>query len=210
MKAQFTGLMNRTDLKNNTSLVSTFIDQSLIRIQRELRVPFMEKYVDYTVSATTPWLLTIPVDMLELISIMVDTDGDGIEDYQLRRLDLQDVMAQAQTINNPRVFARRAGNWVLGPQPGAGAHIYFTYYSEFPPLVNDSDETTLSLLAWDAIVYGALSAACDYYNDDRTEKFEKRYMQIMQTLQEQADADELTADAAVAPALIYDDEPETW
>jgi hypothetical protein len=47
-------------------------------------------------------------------------------------------------------------------------------------------------------VYGALSAACDYYNDERVDKFEKRYNQILQNLQNMADGDELTADAAVS------------
>lgn len=208
IKSQFLGLMNRNELRINPSLASTFINQSFIRMQRELRVPFMEKYIDYTVSSTQPWLLQIPNDMLELISIMVDSDGDGLEDYQLQRVELGKTMRRAQTIDIPRMFARRADHWVLGPQPAAGTHVYYTYYSEFAIPATDDDETNVTLLAWDAVVYGALSAACDFYNDDRTQRFETRYTQIMQNLQSQADADELTADASVQPALVYDDSEE--
>ena len=59
------------------------------------------------------------------------------------------------------------------------------------------------LEANDVMGIGALSAASDYYNDDRAGSFEARYKQIAQMLQEQADADELTADAAVRPALLF-------
>ena len=69
--------------------------------------------------------------------------------------------------------------------------------------MNPTDTNTIASIGWDAVVYGALSAASDYYNDDRAGAFEARYKQIAQMLQEQADADELTADAAVRPALLF-------
>ena len=92
---------------------------------------------------------------------------------------------------------------IIGPQPAVGSAIEVIYYAEFSPLVNPTDTNTISNIAWDAVVYGALSAASDYYNDDRAGSFEARYKQIAQMLQEQADADELTADAAVRPALLF-------
>jgi hypothetical protein len=57
-------------------------------------------------------------------------------------------------------------------------------------------------------MYGALSAAADFLNDDRTGVFEGRYQQIIKALQEQADADELAADAVVAPCLNLDRDGE--
>lgn len=198
-------MMNRSDLNLNTALASTFINQSVIRLQRELRVPFMEKIVRYTIPSTyDPTLgLVLPSDLLELIDLNVDTDNDGIPDYPLQRVQLKEAMTRSQLSGSvPRVFARRGGYWVLGPQPAIGSIIEMVYYAEFAPLVNPTDTNTISRIAWDAVVYGALAAAADYYNDERSQVFEARYGQITKNLQDMADGDELTADAAIRPALL--------
>jgi hypothetical protein len=204
LTSQFLALMNRSDLNNNPALATTFLNQSILRLQRELRVPFMEKIVRYTIPSTyDPSLgLVIPSDLIELIDINIDSDGDGLLDYPLQRVQLKDAMRQSQVTDRPRVFARRGGYWVIGPTPAVGAVVEIVYYCEFAPLVNPTDTNTISNIAWDAVVYGALSAACDYYNDERNELFEARYKQIGGDLQAMADGDELSADAAVRPALL--------
>lgn len=205
VKAQFLGLLNNNVVRNNSSLVETFITQAILRIQRELRVPFMEKVIEYTIPADYT-KLSIPSDLLTLSSLMVDTDSDGVFDYQLQRVDLQRVARASQLVGYaPQIFARQAGNWLIGPKPSTGSKIQITYYASFDALGDDSASNTLTIIAWDLIVYAALSAACDYLDDDRLQKYEARYLQIAKTLQEQSEADELTADAAVRPALYYDD-----
>jgi len=201
VKAQFTSLMNRTDLKNNTSLVSTFINQAIRRIQRELRVPMMEKSIVATIGASYNGLI-IPSDYLELIS-MEYTSSFSV--YQLQREQLTKVKTAAITLGDPLIFCRQGSKWWLGPSPAAGAKVRFDYYAAFPQLTDDTQSNILTQVAPDAIIYGALSAACDYYNDERSKQFEGRYTQITTMLQEQADGDELTADASVQPALIFDD-----
>jgi hypothetical protein len=197
--------MNRSDLNTNTALATTFLNQSVMRIQRELRVPFMEKIVHYTIDNTydASTGLAIPTDFLQLIDINVDSNGSGLIDYPLQRVQLKEAMGRAEVIGIPQVFARRGGYWVLGPRPASAAIIELVYYVTFDPLVNPTDTNVLSVAAWDVILYGALSAAADYYNDDRSQMFEARYNQIAQNLQAMADADELTADAAVRPALLF-------
>jgi hypothetical protein len=196
--------MNRSDLNANTALASTFINQSILRLQRELRVPFMEKIVRYTIPSTydASLGLAIPSDLLELIDINVDSDNSGLIDYPLQRVQLKQAMASAQYIDVPAVFARRGGYWVLGPRPALNAVIEIVYYAEFAPLIADTDTNTISRIAWDAVIYGALAVACDFYHDERGEVFEARYKQIGNDLQNMADGDELTADAAVRPALL--------
>ena len=207
LKAQFKGLLNNTVVNNNSALVSTFINQGIIRIQRELRVPFMEKIVDYTIPDTYT-RLAIPSDLLELISIQVDRDGDGVLEYELQRVDMNRVMAASQQPGVPVLYARQGGSWYLGPRPTTGSKVRIVYHAEFAALADDNAENTATKIAWDAIVYAALTAAAEYLVDDRLPAFEKRYSQIMMSLQSQADADELTADAAVRPALYYED--ESW
>jgi hypothetical protein len=204
LKAQFKAMLNNSVVIKSDALVSTFINQSIMRIQRELRVPFMEKQILYTIPGSYT-KLSIPADLLELIAIMVDTDQDGILEYQLRRTDLTRVVSMSQMPGMPpRVFTRQGGSWILGPTPAAGSQVLIHYYAEFTALTDDSSTNTCLKVAWDAVLYGALSAACDYLVDERAATYEGRYTQVTKQLQDQADADELAADAVVAPALQLD------
>jgi hypothetical protein len=212
LTTQFMGLLNNNVVNKNAALVSTFINQAIMRIQRELRVPFMEKQILYTIPTDGSYTkLAIPSDLLELIAIMVDADRDGILEYELRRTELMKVVRMSELPNYPpQIYARQGGSWILGPSPAPGSQVLIYYYAEFAPVVNATDTNTCLTVAWDAVLYGALSAACDYLVDDRASTFEGRYTQITQQLQNQADADELTGDAVVAPALRLDTDDCGW
>jgi hypothetical protein len=205
MTAQFVALMNRSDLRANTALATTFITQAILRIQRELRVPMMEATILYEIPADydASLGLAIPNDMLQLIGLHVGED----QEYELQRAQFSTVKQLAKEGPAlPRKFARLGGSFVLGPAPGVGDTIMIRYYASFPALTLPGDTNALSIIAWDAPVYGALAAACDYYNDDRVGNFEKRYNQILQNLQNMADGDELTADAAVSTTYAWPDD----
>lgn len=208
LKTQFTALLNNRVVTNNPTLVSTFINQAIMRLQRELRVPFMEKQILYTIPADGSFTkLAIPADLLELKDLMVDRDNDGILEYELRRKRLMDVVrASENTMEPPVIYARQGGAWILGPKPAPSSQVLIYYYAEFAPLNADTDTNTCLKVAWDAVLYGALSAAYSYLKD--AENFtgaEAIYSQITKSLQDMSDADELSADAVMAPALQYDD-----
>src|SRR4051812_1524522 len=123
VKTQFLALLNNNVVRNNTSLVETFITQAILRIQRELRAPIMEKMIEYTIPSDYT-KLAIPSDLLELISLMADTDNDGVFDYQLQRVDTGRVATASQYSDSgspPRIFSRQGGNWIIGPKPSAGS-----------------------------------------------------------------------------------------
>lgn len=206
MTVQFVNLMNRTDLRNNTALQTTFITQAILRIQRELRAPLQEATILYTIPSNfVPGVgIAIPNDFLELIGLFYGPN----QEYQLQRAELSTVkdMATNWSPGCSKKFARLGGNWIIGPAPLVGDTLLIQYYASFPALVNPTDTNVLSIVAWDAVVYAALSGACDFYNDERVDKFEKRYSQIMANLQNMADGDELTADAAVSPVYAWPDD----
>jgi hypothetical protein len=200
------GLLNNNVVNKNPALVSTFLNQAIMRLQRELRVPFMEKQILYTIPSDGSFKkLAIPSDLLELIAIMVDADGDGILEYELRKTSLTQVVRKSELTNlPPQVYTRQGGSWVLGPMPPPGSQVLIYYYAEFAPVVAPTDTNTCLKVAWDAVLYAALSFACDYLVDERAPTYEQRYTQITKQLQDQADADELNADAVMAPALHFD------
>ena len=66
LKSHFNDLLNRTDI--SATLTARFIDQGLARIQRQLRVPVMEKQQVYTVSGQITEV-TLPSDFIEIINI---------------------------------------------------------------------------------------------------------------------------------------------
>jgi hypothetical protein len=197
-------MLNNNVVNKSDTLVSLFLNQSIMRLQRELRVPFMEKQILYTIPADYT-KLAIPSDLLELIAIMVDGDADGILEYQLRKSSLTEVVRDSEIpAQPPRRYTRQGGSWILGPKPGTGDQVLIHYYAEFAALTDDSSTNTALKVAWDAVLYGALAAAYSYLKDvENRAEAEATYTQITMNLQKMADADELAADAVMAPALSY-------
>lgn len=198
MKAQFNGLMNRRDLTANTALQQTFIDQAVLRVQRELRCPAMEKSVLITIGSDYAGLI-IPNDLIELIQIIPDETSNRLD-----QVDISQALKLAKNSGVPYAFERQGGLWVLGPAPVSGTVIRVDYYAELTPLVDPTDTNVISQIAWDLIVYAALVQAATYYKDSRKADWELEYERILEGLQDQSDADELNTSAAVQPAYSYD------
>lgn len=196
IKAKFTGLMNRRDLTGNTALVADFIDQALMRVQRQLRCPAMEKSILVTIAAPYAGLV-IPGDFLELIQIIPQNTMRSI-----KRCSITKALQVSTIIDDPVEFCRQGSVWVLAPMPPIASVIRVDYYAEFPALVAGTDSNIISVIAWDLIVYAALSAAADWFTDKRAATFEGRYQQILSDLQEQSDDDELDT-AVMEPAYAW-------
>ena len=198
LKTHFNSVLNRRDL--TSTLRDTFLKMGIARIQRELRAPMMEKTVLVTVDTDNYDGIEIPSDYIGLVSLTVV----GLE-TKLQRVDLNVAELEADKgIATPRVFARRAGKWILGPKPADGEVVRIDYYGEMGTLTNDEDENTLTIIAWDLITYAALVLAAEYYLDTRLENFEKRYQTIFDEIQYQSDFDELSQ-GVMRPGINLED-----
>lgn len=205
LTTQFVGMMNRNELRQSAALASLYISQAILRIQRELRTPMQEATVLYTIPTTyVPSVgLAIPSDFLELIGIYAGAN----QEYELTRGAFNKVKSMATCGSGPcRQFTRLGGNWIIGPPPNAGDVVMFQYYASFPAVVAPTDTNTLLTVAWDLVLYSALCAACTFYDDVRFDKFNTQYNTIAEALQNMADGDELTADAAVGPVYAWPDD----
>lgn len=188
IQTSFLTILNRRDC--TPTQVLGFIALGTLRIQRELRVPDMENLTAYTFtgSETPVGTLAVPADYLEIISLAVD---DAVAQRKLVRVDLTTATQLAQNQGEPEVFYRQGDYFILGPSPMAGQVVYLSYYQKPTALVNPTDTNSLTTDTPDLLVYAALTYAADTFLDERGDKWEGRYTQILQSVQEQADQDEL-------------------
>lgn len=191
----FTALLNRRDC--TTAQRNAFFNEAIQRIQREVRCPAMEKSVIYTVPSNYSGL-TIPSDLLELISILPEACDDRLEKTSIER-----ALKGAREPGAPKFYCRQGGVWVLAPAPQQADVIRVDYYAELGTLSAPTDEVPLTKIAPDLLKYAALSYAGDFFNDKRTPTWETRYTQIRDSLQNMADADETSGASVVTPAYSY-------
>jgi hypothetical protein len=154
----------------------------------------MEKIELYTITDVTPDTLVLPNDFLNVKHLYADTT-------MLEFVDLGKFLGTPTTVGIPTIYSRIQGALKIKPTPSAGSVVTLVYYGEIPDLVNDSDETWLSSIASDLLIYGALTYAADYFVDDRKPAFEERFGQVYAELEEQARIGEMDQSAIrVQPA----------
>jgi hypothetical protein len=206
LQTAFLGLLNRRDC--TATQAQSFLQMSIVRIQRELRCPAMEKTTVATIALGYAGL-TIPSDLLELQDLIPLTYSGGSTTTNLVRMEKCDISranVMSLTTGIPSVYSRDGGVWVLGPSPLVGDTIKIKYYAELGALAVSTDTNVISIIASDLILYGALSFAGDFFTDKRVGGWEARYVQICEDLQEQSDEDELHGAACVQPAFAYPDD----
>ena len=195
IRTHFKALLNRSDITD--ALANTFIDQSIARIQRTLRIPSMEKTHTYTFTTATTSVL-LPNDFIEGIDM-------SYASHTLDRLPMGELLDRKSTgeSGNPHFFAREGATFLLTPTPSSGT-LKLNYYAQFVDMVEDTDENALSPVGGDLIIYGALTYASDYYLDERQGLFESKFTQFMMELQDQANEAEITGSLqAIRPAYQY-------
>ena len=195
IRAHFLALLNRTDCSN--TLADTFIDQSIARAQRVLRIPSMEKTQTYNITASSQSLV-LPNDFLEIIDIYHGSTN-------LTRVPLSKMieMKSGAEAGTPTKFSREGENLLIYPYPSSGS-VVLNYYAQFTDMTADTDENDLAKIASDLITYGALSYASDYFLDERGQLFEGRYVTFIAELQEQANDAEVSGTVqSMQPVQLY-------
>ena len=192
VKALFRGLLNRDDLEEGQD--ETFLALGLGRIQRELRAPLMER-VHYADAVDQPMeTLPLPADYLEGIEVLVNGTPLSRESYR--------GLMQMGTVNGsmPSLYARYRNTLYFRGAIPPGMRVEILYYGEFTPLVDDEADNELTLAAPELLVYAALCWAGDHFRMDQKMDWEARYQAILQSVHEQARADDFSGSLAISPA----------
>ncbi len=169
-----TTILDRDDC--SAAQVQVFVLQAMARIQREARLPSMERQVLVTPTGTIDWI-AVPNDLVQPIDILVP------DQFNLRpRALIKRPYRRLMTMNPlawPNSYARFQGQFWIRGQPTAGLLIQVLYYGTFTPFATLASENELSLSSPDLAVYGALSFAGDQFQHPLTQTWEARYQQIL-------------------------------
>lgn len=196
LKTQFEGLLKRRDM--TPAQRDIFIQNAIMRVQRVLRIPAMEKHVKVTYDGTifNTGELPVPADYLRLHSITVN------DEHIVHQGDAEQVLSLAKVTGTPSLYYRRGSRFKFGPTPPAGTEFRLAYYVEFDALAADDTANFLTVSAPDLTLYAALSYAGDWFIDKRAAAWEGRYRDILSEIQDQADQDELI-NATVSAAYQF-------
>ena len=196
-------LLNRTD--GSDTLMQTFVQMGLQRIQRELRLPHMERVLTLDTSAGPLSQFPVPADWIETIAFFSD-NANGVSD-EVKWINIGSFQRKKNyKYGHPVYYSRLFSNFLVADVIPQGANASLYYYGEEGALVNDTDETTLSVIAPDLIVYAALTYAADEYIDDRGQTWEQKFQFLREQLQSQAsEGEDETGDGAIEPAYQFED-----
>jgi hypothetical protein len=197
LKDKFERLLARSDITD--TLTEDFLEMSLNRVARSLRIPSME-YLS-TLTTEEDGSVGIPSDFLKMKHIWVGTVGDPVGD-RLEYTSLE-VWQNAATGTTPLIYTRIVDRFYIKPVPAEGTTVTVWYWRDFPSFTADTDEHVMFLTSGDMIVYGALSYAADHFQDNRRDYFEARFNQLLVEAQTMADEMEME-EGTLAITSVYD------
>jgi hypothetical protein len=210
MQADFMSILNRDDC--TTTLANTFLTQAMTQIERECRLPCMERIIQFTAPATTPMnSVSIPSDFLEPIDMYVQSQSG--HHYCPPAFNSSDTWfplkhssyRQALLVNQrdvPKVYSRYTGQFYFSGAIPPKVMVQLVYYGQFTPIVDQTQDNEATASIPDLIIYKALgSYAGDYFQHESGPQWEARYQQLLQSAQLLAqDADWKGGPMQIAPA----------
>lgn len=173
LKAQFTALLNRTDL--TAALTTTFVSMAMLRAARELRLPEQEILLSTTVSSSYAGI-AVPTGFKQLIQLAVA--GEEALTY----ITPATYLALDAASGTPVYYTRLRDKFQVYPAPAVDVVITMDYWGIFDALSADADTSPMTTEYPDLLIYGTLSYASDYYLDERATSFEQRYQSIRDEL----------------------------
>ena len=176
LKARIRKVLDRQDISDDDLQFGIYT--AFQRIQRVTRLPSMEVSQTFTQPAGQDWI-TVYDNLLELKHVLVDAGP-------LQRKSLDWVVTQPAMGGTPKYFARADQIWQIYPVPEVDTEFTIIYYAEWDKLISDSAYNNLVIVAFDVLLYGALSTLGEDYVDERVPRWEERFQQEVAELAIQA------------------------
>ena len=173
MRTDFLGRMIHDDI--TVADADTYLNKSIQRCQRVLRIACMDRVFETKVVGATLYTVAIPSDFLEMQDIFIDqSDGTtpAMTKLSLRQLKGKNPLAWVE----PEWYARDGATWRFLPPVPIGRLIDVRYFGELTAFATDGDENELSAIADDLIVWGAMADAGDFYRHPQTDEWEEKFI----------------------------------
>lgn len=178
----FLSVLNRDDCTETQA--DTFLRQGIARLQRDVRLPCMEREMDTTISTAGTSFIVLPSDLLQIIDVFV-TDSNSVNPRALTKKSYREVMAVATT-EIPKVYGRYQNVIKIAGTLGVGAIVTILYYGSFSSLTSWSADNEVTLGFADVAVYGALPFAADSFNHPSMAAWEQRYVALRDAIKGEA------------------------
>lgn len=176
MLNDFETILNRDDCTD--AQAALFLGQGITRVQRDCRLPSMERALLITPTDFAMVQFPVPADMIQIIDVLVPRLGGFAGEMKpLRRVSYRRLM-ELPNDDYPRAYARFQGQIYIAGAVPVNMTVQFLYYGNFTPFVHATDENELSASSPDLAVYAALKYAGDYFEHPLTATFESTYQQL--------------------------------
>ncbi len=174
--------LNRVGHSDVTTNAEDFINLGQRRIQREVRVPPMEKLATLTITAGQA---TIPSAMLD-VKEMIAYDGEGAWDvYRATYAQVRNKRLKT-ALTGPEIFDTVAGNFEFGPAPSSGVSVDIVYYQELDFISPTNPTNWFVTYAPELILYASLIEASVFIKDFEQEKtYQGKYNGALKRLKDQ-------------------------
>lgn len=197
IKARLRGLINRSDMTD--ALAAEFIQQSQIRLERILRLSFMQKFVTFN-PPRADGAFRVPIDYLELVDLFTESGG------QLERVDTSRWLQYPATAGTPKVFIQTGSDIRMRPAPATTDTMYLRYYGCEQELTDETQTNQWTICANDALLFGAAELAAFHYEDERLGSFAERFQIAVDELREQQQQEDFSGPMRVQPAYRLDND----
>ena len=189
VQADFLQILNRDDC--TPTLAQTFLTQAMTQIEREARLPCMERVLNY-VSASAPMgAVSIPADFLQPIDMYVRSQSGHLyvtptgtsSDtwFPLVHKSYRQSLLHPQT-GTPCVYARNLSQVVFAGQIPAGVTARLDYYGQFTVITDPTQDNEATASIPDLIIYKALGTyAGTYFAHESAPMWEATYQQLLQS-----------------------------
>lgn len=197
MVASFQNILNRTDCSD--AAATTYLQQGISRIQRECRLPSMERTLIINVEDAPLTFFPVPADLIQPIDVIVPDDCDMSRSKPLDRIPFRKLVRMSKDWW-PGAYARSQGVIHIRGSLPAGNQLLFLYYGNFSDFASADSENELSASTPDLAVYAALAYAGDAFRHSAADRWEGRYQEIKgEVINMAVDLDGEGGPAAVAP-----------
>jgi hypothetical protein len=214
VQSQFQAILDRTDCDD--TLAQTFLLQAFRRVERELRLPCMERFLVIQPQSFMN-AIDIPVDLIQPIDILVESANGSVQWFPpalsqnlqpgvgntyvpLTHLSYRDLL-KVPTNDIPKAYGRAGSQFHLRGWIPPGVTTMLMYYGAFTPITDLNQANELTASAPDLAIYAALSLAGDYFQIEAAQAWEARYQQMALDVQKQAsDADWSGGPMSMQPA----------